>query len=901
MATFKLSHQIIEAIMNKFTTACAIAALSVNIVGNKALAENVSNISTTYYVDDTANMSVMLPRILACILDQSGVGADERLTKATWAGLIDETLCNIGGDDGVVTYAKTVISSDRASENTPQVLNGWMDTSMKEKMIMDVVLNQGPTALDPYGRFKISFYRVNPDLTDPTKDITTVSDLADIENDNVAMYGFVYVYGSGDDIVLDSVLKDTTAMGGTNLRSKVVIVGGDTDNVRYAVNIENQNRPTVTALGATSADKTFRYLLANGQPAGAECKSRNLTLKNAWNNALYSSSNGEILELENPSFSFTDPSGNYGDVNSNWFWIEGDGKLALTPSQNEMSVTTNSGESKTLLWMPGDFSQETTYSYTPSVGDSFSAWDANALTDVTYIFVEDQTLGNHFYKNGVANLANKVADRRRGYSRQFDMNVEIAPDGNGGRIYTRSKNRKIQPKPNDGIFYDGNSLRTLGNEAKLICAGWNCPTKNLGMSSSDLATHISGYSDNNVSNWSEWSTFHDVNGQPDDVHTYFVAPLVLPSSSGLTPGALYLDDPVNGTQGVLDASDDPVYFNFKKDGRTGAIYNWDGTRATSLETQLARVPNNDWTGFYFDLALSSTCDLSNVAQNQEYEEFQKCDKIRYHTNSYDGNVAVKNADGSFYNFSDSIVLKLDNFNPSIHDMNKNYLADALGLSALPEIGTVRDGEWNPLTGTSCDVSSWANDFASLYPTLNNILVQAGIPLVDGVDNYCLVPVTPQYFAGQDRYFNFDGRMLHVNVGLNSYYSDKWYSLINLESGVELTDASNGANRYKVKPISVDEVMQNLTTNLDPFDQNAISDSIAACGTLDDNDPAEIVFDLVNNTTPAKKAVMMDLYNSLPTAAFGDTYARPTTLWSERPSGISPSNACFVKNKKVACP
>jgi hypothetical protein len=570
-----------------------------------------------------------------------------------------------------------------------------------------------------------------------------------------------------------------------------------------------------------------------------------------------------------------------------------------------MSVTTNSGATKSLVWMPGDFSEETTYSYTPSAGETFTAWDSNAQANVTYIFVEDQNLGDHFYKNGIVNQANIISENRRGYSRQFDMNITIAPDGNGGRTYTRSKYQKMQPKLNDEIFYDGNSLRTLGNEAKLVCAGWQCPTKNMGMSSSDLANHISSYADNNVSNWSEWSTFHDANQQPDDVQTYFVAPLVLPSGSGLTAGALYFDDPVNGTQGQLDTNDDPVYFNFKKDGRTGEIYNWDGTRAASLETQLARVVDNggnDWTGFYFDLALATTCDLTNVAQNQKYEEFEKCDnKITYHTNAYDGGVAVKNADGSFYNFSDSIILKLDNFNPSVQDMNRTYLTDALNVNALPELGTVRNGEWNPLTGNNCNTNTWENEFATLFPALNNIILQAGIPLKDTVEDYCIVPVTPQYFTGQDRYFEFDGRMLHVNVGLHNYYSDKWYSLINLESGVELTDAANGANRYKVKAISVDEILQNLTTNLDPFDQNAIGDSISACGTLDDNDPSEIVFDLVNNTTPAKSGIMTDLYNALPAAAFDATYARPTTLWSERPSDITPSNSCFVKNKEVACP
>ena len=132
------------------------------LMAGPALATDYDDAMPSIYVQDAANEALMLPKILSCILDQAGVGASDKLTNANWAALVNEKTCDLGDSD-TTTFAKAVLSSERASADTAQEVVGWMDTSMGEKMIMSAVLTEAPTEEDPFGRYSVTFYRANPE------------------------------------------------------------------------------------------------------------------------------------------------------------------------------------------------------------------------------------------------------------------------------------------------------------------------------------------------------------------------------------------------------------------------------------------------------------------------------------------------------------------------------------------------------------------------------------------------------------------------------------------------------------------------------------------------------------------------------------------------------------------
>ena len=91
--------------------------------------------------------------------------------------------------------------------------------------------------------------------------------------------------------------------------------------------------------------------------------------------ALYEKDTGEKFQLPYPSLSFNTEEGNYGDVNSDWYWIDGDERFSLTPTNNELSFSPmNGGEDKTLVWAPSDMSVVKDVPYTPAEGDVVRYW-----------------------------------------------------------------------------------------------------------------------------------------------------------------------------------------------------------------------------------------------------------------------------------------------------------------------------------------------------------------------------------------------------------------------------------------------------------------------------------------------------------------------------------------------
>ena len=263
---------------------------------------------------------------------------------------------------------------------------------------------------------------------------------------------------------------------------------------------------------------------------------------------------------------------------------------------------------------------------------------------------------------------------------------------------------------------------------------------------------------------------------------------------------------------------------------------------------------------------------------------------------------MRNAVGSYYQFSKPKLLKLANFDPSTQDRNYQYAQKALENQVFPEMGLVGHNHWNPVTGRSCDVESWAAEFAAMANDGNPI---EGLPLIypdDLSDNpdpnlansekACLVPVAPDYFAGKTFYLNYDGRALHGINGVNNELTERWYQMVNLKSGTELVDVNDPTKVYKVKPVYIDEYLQNLTLNLDPTEEGAIDDAKTACA------DEGIVFELDGSDNDS--LAMLELLDNLPPVWFDDTYVKPSISWSDRPT-VTPTGNCFVKDKEVICP
>jgi len=314
---------------------------------------------------------------------------------------------------------------------------------------------------------------------------------------------------------------------------------------------------------------------------------------------------------------------------------------------------------------------------------------------------------------------------------------------------------------------------------------------------------------------------------------------------------------------------------------------------------------NVWFGFNFQV-VTEDCDLT--AGNSAYDAFQSCKKYTYSHNANNGHAYVRNADGSYYQFSKPRLLKLANFDPSTQDRNYQYAQKALENQVFPEMGLVRHNQWNPVTGRSCDVENWAAEFATMANDGNPI---EGLPLIypdDLSDNpdpslansekACLVPVAPDYFAGKTFYLNYDGRALHGINGVNNELTERWYQMVNLKSGTELVDVNDPTKVYKDKPVYIDEYLQNLTLNLDPISDNQnevdaiIDDAKTACA------DEGIVFELDGSDNDS--LAMLELLDNLPPVWFDDTYVKPSISWSDRPT-VTPTGNCFVKDKEVICP
>lgn len=840
------------------------------LFSSPSLASDFDDAYPSVYVDDLANEALMLPKILSCILSQAGVGSDNRLTNASWAALVNEQTCDLGESD-LASFAKTVLTSSRASDSTPQEVTGWMDTSIGEKMVMSAVITQAPTLEDPFGRFTISFYRANPDGGDSVIDPSEL----DVENDK-AMYGYAYVYADATDIIIDATYTDTVE-GDSQITAKAVINDGNPENVRYAIKMDQDwmSQP-IKALGTTSADKSFRYLLDDDNTAiGAECTSRSTSWQNTWQMGVYDSETGAKVDLEFPSLAFNTEEGNYGDVNSEWFWIDPAERFSLTPTNNELNFTPmKQSGNKTLVWTPSDLQTIATISYVPMDGDTVNYWTWNSETstgsEVVAVFETD---GFYYGENQA------VPSFRTVWSHQYDMNVYISEDDNGDQSYVGKRNVKVAPSEDNELFYENSVERAATNAAKLHCVGWSCPDKNLGLSADEINELLEANNGN-----LPWDVFHTTDRNADSLYTYFLAPLALEENSELTAGALYFDA---NDSGSLDTGDEPVMFNFRMEWSDNAIYEWDGTKHEELTATLAST-NSPWLGFYFDL-VSDDCNL-NVVGSDANQLFEMCDKIKYHHNPSNGYAYVRNADGSYYLFSDPITMKLENFDPENHDRNNNFVAEALANGGLPEIGTVLDGNWNPLTGKNCDVETWETE----YTTLTNQTLE--IDLVyedpDTEREYCMVPVSPDYFAGKTFYLNYDGRSLQGINGVNNVISDRFYQMINLKSGTVLVDVNDQNKSYKVKPVYVDEYLQNLTQNFDPAEGGAIAAAKLACS------GEGIVFELDENTADGSE--MLSLLAGLPPAWFDDEYIKPSIAWSERPT-LSPEGSCFVKDQDVTCP
>lgn len=86
--------------------------------------------------EDLSNMFLQMPNSFACIIANSG--PDVNPTTKGWTALIDEVECGLELDDpnkSGVTYSKAKMSSDRASNDTPQEVTAWFNALNGDRYI----------------------------------------------------------------------------------------------------------------------------------------------------------------------------------------------------------------------------------------------------------------------------------------------------------------------------------------------------------------------------------------------------------------------------------------------------------------------------------------------------------------------------------------------------------------------------------------------------------------------------------------------------------------------------------------------------------------------------------------------------------------------------------------------
>lgn len=554
-----------------------------------------SNQSVEEWTEDSANELISLANSFACIIKNSRGDLSQHV-NGNWQALIDEVACGLGSDNSQngKQLAKTILTSSRASNSSPQEVTAWFLSSNSDRYIANVTINSDAETLPPFGAWYFSFFQERKGASGSSIDLTT-SNLASTDN------GFTSITQDGSDITLDvAELYSETGYSQVNAAT-FSIINGDTDTVKFLGKTTTTNNGSTSITGTAGQTSANYYYKAYVNSSGVvdtstdQCLSRSTKWANNYGYKLFDASSGAAVSLD-AGYGFETAGGTRGYIGSWGTWFDNDAN-PFSPSSPTVSATKNSDSSSvTFYWSPGKLSSLSEETESLVNGDSFRWWGPN----------DSGTWGGYYATWDAANSQFNLTDSN-GSSQGTLTGAEVSNSPWYGYMWSDLKRTQVYWSGGNSTsisffvqsYINATSSMASATSTSFYCAENSCPGS---------ASTGANYTNMTLSDYALQRNDGFMNGSTGDLYFY----------TGKTPGGSYeaftmyhdTDD-----SGALSSSDTPLRFDFKVTGQ-GEYTDWDASATGTY--------NGDWPEKSFNFILKSevdagTCSVQSPGNCTEYQ------------------------------------------------------------------------------------------------------------------------------------------------------------------------------------------------------------------------------------------------------------------------------------------
>jgi hypothetical protein len=520
------------------------------------------NLVTQRWTEDSANELLELVNVFACLIANSRGDLPEHV-NGSWSALIDEVACDIadGQTRGGKQYAEVLLSSSRASDDSDQEMQAYLESVSGDRYIANMTLRQSLESLPPYGSWYFSFYNNRRGVSGPEK-------VLDLDGDN----GFADIRQNGNDIEI--AISENYIEGSVFSRQagRVILVDGSEDVAKFVGTKEYNHgggSGSLRLAGQANADYYFKADLgADGSVLSSQCLARRDLWQNNWRTRLYYAEDGAAYDagdevILDGAFSFQAANGVNGYFGHWGVWMQGG--ASFSPEAPSLSATRRRDNAPVEInWGPGYLESLVDESKVLSDGDIFRWWGEIAGAWSEYVIQWSSTDAKFIYNGAPIDLTDPW-DR---FMYSPALNGWGTWDGLTGFNY--QKRAKL----------DGTSLFAANSTTEFTCADdRGCPTVKV--------TH---------GNWTANSSTASSPVDKTVANSYFYTGGNPPS--GFMAYTLYYNTNGNGS---LDAGDTPIFFGFKT--------SWSDQQSTYSEYGAGGTEGNfdgNWPQLSVRLALAGT-------------------------------------------------------------------------------------------------------------------------------------------------------------------------------------------------------------------------------------------------------------------------------------------------------
>lgn len=342
------------------------------------------------YTRELSNDFIRNVKSFGCLIENSRPDFEQNV-NARYLALLDEVECGLSEGNGSTApvYAKAVIQSSRASNDTDQEIQLWFDSADGSRYIANTVLKSSKATVPPFGEWYMSFYKsASAGGTDAPFNV------------NSSDTGFAKIDFDGTDLKIN--YADRAAGGNYGLSSTLIYRGNNPNDVDFLGVVEERGSTPIYMAGQVNSNSYYRAVINpidGSVVSGMDvCLDRNAPWVGSENVGLYyktastaaGKNAGDELEL-NSAFNFQ-YSGAYGNYNEHGIWTEV--PVDFTPASNSISVTKSDGSARSILWSPGKLYKITDVTIPLVEGDSFT-WFGSISVDRNLQSVNSQPFGKY--------------------------------------------------------------------------------------------------------------------------------------------------------------------------------------------------------------------------------------------------------------------------------------------------------------------------------------------------------------------------------------------------------------------------------------------------------------------------------------------------------------------------